>query len=61
MTVVSPIRQDMDIKWALSQILLYRGANRPPMGGISGGLQPKIPPQPLTVPAASREIIKELI
>jgi hypothetical protein len=35
MTVVSPIRQDMDIKWALSQILLYRGANRPPIGGIS--------------------------
>jgi hypothetical protein len=61
MTVVSPIRWDVDIKWALSQILPYRGANRPSIGGISASVGRKYLPQPLTVPAASREIIKELI
>jgi hypothetical protein len=35
MSVVSPIRWDVDIKWALSQILPYRGANKPSIGGIS--------------------------
>jgi hypothetical protein len=66
-------RQDIDVKWELSQILPYRGAKRAQMDGISAtqglkeglkeGLKQvrKTSPRPLTALASSREIINELI
>ena len=53
--------QDMTTKWALSQIMPYRSANRASAGGISAGPCLKIPAWPLTVPAGSREIVNDLI
>jgi hypothetical protein len=52
---------DIDIKWELSQILPYRGANRAQSSGISATHCPNVPLEPLTAPARPREIIKELI
>jgi hypothetical protein len=62
-------REDIDIKWELSQILPYRSAKRAQMEGISAtqglkqGLKQvlKTSPRPLTALARSREIINELI
>jgi hypothetical protein len=49
----------MNIKWALSQILPYRSANRVPFGKDSAADCVIGPPRPLTATAGSREIVKE--
>jgi hypothetical protein len=57
-------REDIDIKWELSQILPYRSAKRAQIGVISATQDLKhclkTSPRPLTALARSREIINEL-
>jgi hypothetical protein len=60
MAMISLFAQDIDIKWDLSQILPYRSAKRALWPNSGCPLTEKAP-QPLTAPAGSREIIKELI
>jgi hypothetical protein len=54
-------RDDIDIRWELSQILPYRRANRELEAGISAAIAQKRRFAPLTAADGLREIIKELI
>jgi hypothetical protein len=53
--------QDIDIRWELSQILPYRGANRALAGGFPAAHCLKAPLSAVDRLASLREIVNELI